>query len=1229
MLANLKKLQLVSKVAKELDNHLGVADKDLAEFVIEKAQAAKDATDFASKLKEEGGELDAGLCETIFGMVGRSLGGPAAGAPAAGTGLKPRPGVKYGALAIPDTVDRAHEFTEELKARMKGDAAPATATAGDGNGAALPPPPPRPDGHDGERYRREDRGGRGDREAERDRRRGERERRRDDDDDRNGDRRRDDRDRGRDRRRRSRSRSPRRGDGRRGRGGSPDVRGRTSGGQKYPGPPPRGPTKDAPDVGAVYRGSVTRVLDMGAFIELSQGLTRPMEGLVHRKDISAQSVVASAKDALRRGQDVFARVVKCEPGASGRLRIALDMKHVDQKTGQDLAPAAGGAGKGAAAGANGRAPGGGARLHNPEGPSGAPAPAARGLSGVTLKEEPAGSGARGRRAGKKFTEQELFEVKQLVASGVLTAEERPDYDEEHGLLFGDNQGEDEEFEIDLNDAEPAFLKGCTARTGVELSPIRITKNPDGTMQRAAMTASALAKERRELKEQQQRALADAIPKDLSKPWEDPMADQGERFFAAELRGVGLQHEERGAWKTANDTKVVTYGRQDTRSIKEQRESLPIFKLKQQLIQAVNDNQVLVVIGETGSGKTTQMTQYLAEAGYTAYGRIGCTQPRRVAAMSIAKRVAEEFGCRLGEEVGFAVRFEDCTSSSTVIKYMTDGMLLRECLMDDVLSNYSVIILDEAHERTINTDVLFGLLKGVLTRRKDLKLIATSATLDAEKFSTYFWDCPIFTIPGRTYPVEVLYSAAPESDYVSAALKTVMEIHLTQPPGDILLFLTGQEEIDTACETLYEQVKALGASVPELIVLPVYSALPSEMQTRIFEAPPPGKRKCVVATNIAEASLTIDGIYFVVDPGFSKVKVYNAKLGMDSLVTSPISQASARQRAGRAGRTGPGKCYRLYTETAFKHEMLPTSVPEIQRTNMAMTVLTLKAMGINDLLNFDFMDPPPAQTLISALEQLYNLGALDDEGLLTRLGRRMAEFPLEPPLSKMLIASVDLNCSDEVMTIISMLQEDNIFHRPRDKQQQADGKKAKFQQPEGDHLTLLTVYESWKNSNFSSQWCYENFIQARSMKRAQDVRKQLLAIMDRYKLDVVSARGDFTRIQKAITSGYFFHAARKDPQEGYRTVVEQQTVYVHPSSAIFGRQPDWCIYHKLVLTTKEYMHGVMAIDPRWLVELAPRFFRGASETDGKMSRRKQRERIEPLYDKWSADPNAWRLSKRFG
>ena len=555
--------------------------------------------------------------------------------------------------------------------------------------------------------------------------------------------------------------------------------------------------------------------------------------------------------------------------------------------------------------------------------------------------------------------------------------------------------------------------------------------------------------------------------------------------------------------------------------------------------------------------------------------------------------------------------------------MTDGMLLREALIDSEMGGYSCIMLDEAHERTIHTDVLFGLLKKAVKNRPELKLIVTSATLDAVKFSEYFFEAPIFTIPGRTFPVEILYTREPETDYLDASMITIMQIHLSEPPGDVLLFLTGQEEIDTACEVLFERMKSLGPEVPELIILPVYSALPSEMQSRIFDPAPPGARKVVIATNIAETSLTIDGIFYVVDPGFVKQKVYNSKTGMDSLVVTPISQAQAKQRAGRAGRTGPGKCYRLYTERAYRDEMLPTPVPEIQRTNLAATVLQLKAMGINDLIGFDFMDAPPVEAMIHALELLHVLSALDDEGLLTRLGRRMAEFPLEPNLSKMLIMSVNLQCSDEILTIVSMLSVQNVFYRPKEKQALADQKKAKFNQPEGDHLTLLAVFNSWRTNKFSAAWCYENFVQQRTLKRAQDVRKQLLGIMDRHKLDVVSCGKSTTRVQKAICSGFFRNAAKKDPQEGYRTLVDSQIVSIHPSSSLFHRQPEWVVFHEVVQTTKEYMREVTTVDPKWLVEFAPAFFKFSDPT--KLSKFKQTQRIEPLFNKFE-EPNSWRISR---
>jgi ATP-dependent RNA helicase DHX8/PRP22 len=408
-----------------------------------------------------------------------------------------------------------------------------------------------------------------------------------------------------------------------------------------------------------------------------------------------------------------------------------------------------------------------------------------------------------------------------------------------------------------------------------------------------------------------------------------------------------------------------------------------------------------------------------------------------------------------------------------------------------------------------------------------------------------------------------------------------------------------------------------------MILPIYGALPSEVASRIFEPAPNGTRKVVIATNIAETSLTIDGIYYVVDPGFVKQSSYDGKLGMDRLQITPISQAQARQRSGRAGRTGPGKCFRLYTEAAFQNEMLPTTIPEIQRQNLSNTILMLKAMGINDLLHFDFMDPPPTNTMLTALEELYQLGALDDEGLLTRLGRQMADFPMDPSLSKSLIKSVDLQCSDEILTIVAMISAtQNVFHRPRDKQQQADQKKQKFNDPSGDHITLLNVYNGWKQGGFSTPWCHENFVMPKNMQRVRDVRNQLLQIMARHKHQVVSCGRNTIKVRQALCSGFFRNSARKDPAEGYKTLVEGTPVYLHPSSSLFGKPAEHVIYHSLVETTKEYMHFCSAIEPKWLVEAAPTFFKVAP-TD-RLSKRKKAERIQPLHNKFAGEDD-WRLS----
>lgn len=634
------------------------------------------------------------------------------------------------------------------------------------------------------------------------------------------------------------------------------------------------------------------------------------------------------------------------------------------------------------------------------------------------------------------------------------------------------------------------------------------------------------------------------------------------------------------------------------SIQETRKSLPIYPFRDDLLEAIDNYHVLIIEGETGSGKTTQIPQYLYEAGYTKdKKKVGCTQPRRVAAMSVAARVAEEISIKLGNEVGYSIRFEDCTSERTVIKYMTDGMLLREFLSEPDLASYSVIIVDEAHERTLHTDILFGLVKDIARFRPDLKLLISSATLDAEKFSKFFDDAPIFRIPGRRFPVDIFYTKAPEADYLDACVVTVLQIHFTQPLGDILVFLTGQEEIEICNELLLERTRKLGSKMKELVILPIYANLPSDMQAKIFEPTPPGSRKVVLATNIAETSLTIDGIIYVIDPGFCKQNSFNARTGMESLIVTPISKASANQRAGRAGRVAAGKCFRLYTAWAYQHELDDNTIPEIQRVNLGNAVLLLKSLGINDIIHFDFLDPPPHESLVLALEQLYALGGLNHQGELTKLGRRMAEFPVDPMMSKMLLASEKYKCSEEILSIAAMLSVNNaIFYRPKDKIVHADTARKNFFSPGGDHLTLLNVYNNWVETDYSTQWCFENYIQVRSMKRARDVREQLEGLMERVEIELVSNPLDTIAIRKAITAGFFYHTSRLSKSGQYKTAKQQQTVMIHPNSALFEDLPRWLIYHELVFTTKEYMRQVIEIEGVWLVEVAPHYYKAKDIED---------------------------------
>ncbi|RKF72286.1 Pre-mRNA-splicing factor ATP-dependent RNA helicase-like protein cdc28 [Golovinomyces cichoracearum] len=631
------------------------------------------------------------------------------------------------------------------------------------------------------------------------------------------------------------------------------------------------------------------------------------------------------------------------------------------------------------------------------------------------------------------------------------------------------------------------------------------------------------------------------------------------------------------------------------SIEETRKSLPIYSYREQFLAAIAEYQVLVIVGETGSGKTTQLPQYLHEAGYTKNGlKIGCTQPRRVAAMSVAARVADEMGVKVGNEVGYSIRFEDSTSDKTLLKYMTDGMLLREFMTEPDLGGYSALMIDEAHERTVHTDILLALVKDLARERPEMKLLISSATMNASKFAEYFDDAPIFNIPGRRYPVDIHYTPQPEANYLAAAITTVFQIHTTQGKGDILVFLTGQDEIEAAEQNITDISRKLGSRVPELVICPIYANLPSELQSKIFEPTPTGARKVVLATNIAETSLTIDGIVYVIDPGFVKENIYNPATGMSKLVAVPCSRASANQRSGRAGRVGPGKCFRLYTKWAFMNEMEESTTPEIQRTNLNGVVLLLKSLGINDLLEFEFMDPPPTETLISALNQLFALQALNHQGEMTKLGRQMAEFPTDPMLAKAILAADKLGCVEEVLSIVSMLSEASaLFFRPKDKKIHADSARARFSVKEGgDHFTLLNIWNQWVESEFSFVWAKENFLQQRSLTRARDVRDQLAKLCERVEVATSSCgAANLVPIQKAITAGFFPNAARlQRGGDSYRTVKNNTTVYIHPSSVLMDSNPPikLVVYYELVQTTKEYMRGCMPIKPEWLHEVAPHF-----------------------------------------
>ncbi|KAJ5957770.1 hypothetical protein N7501_012049 [Penicillium viridicatum] len=648
--------------------------------------------------------------------------------------------------------------------------------------------------------------------------------------------------------------------------------------------------------------------------------------------------------------------------------------------------------------------------------------------------------------------------------------------------------------------------------------------------------------------------------------------------------------------------------------------LPIARHKKNLLYLVEKYPVTIVVGQTGSGKTTQLPQYLDQAGWCEDGKtIAVTQPRRVAATTVATRVAEEMRCKVGEEVGYSIRFEDLTSPATRIKFLTDGMLLREALVDPLLSRYSVIMVDEAHERSLSTDVLLGTLKKIRKKRPELRIVVSSATLQAEDFLRFFAGEEyqpeaepadlggsvgrIISLEGRMYPVDILFLESPAEDYIERAVKTVFDIHTQEPEGDILLFLTGREEIDTAIQLISERAATLHPKAPSLLSLPLYAGLTTEQQMYVFEPTPENTRKVIVSTNIAEASVTIDGIVYVIDSGFAKLRAYNPNTGIDTLTAVPISKASATQRAGRAGRTKPGKCFRLYTQQAFE-QMPEATVPEIQRSNLAPVIMQLKALGIDNIVRFDFLTPPPAELIIRALELLSSLGAVDDYAKLTKpLGVRMAEIALDPMMAKVLLTAPSFNCLSEILTIAAMVNlQGTVWVQHAGDKRSAESHRRKFAVEEGDHLTYLNVYQAFvTKGKKDSKWCRDNLLNYRALLRAVSIRGQLKRYLERFGIQVdetLSSRhgpanlsNQPEQIRRCLTTGYFAHAAKMQPDGTFKTVSGGLTLHAHPTSLMFNRKADWVIFHEIMQTgEKTYIRDVTKIEKSYLLEYAPDYYR---------------------------------------
>jgi len=646
-------------------------------------------------------------------------------------------------------------------------------------------------------------------------------------------------------------------------------------------------------------------------------------------------------------------------------------------------------------------------------------------------------------------------------------------------------------------------------------------------------------------------------------------------------------------------------------LREKRRLLPAWQSREQFLTQLVKNQVLIIAGEPGTGKSTQFPQLLMEAGcHVQNGALklfACTQPNCIAAMSAAQRVADELDIPVGTYVGYSARFEERLSVGeppTIVRFMTDEMFVREAVLDPSFEKYCVILVDEAHQRTTYSDVLLGLLKGVVMQRTDLRLVVMSASTDVQRLQGYFPAAPVLCIPGQIQDVEVNYLAKPERDYLKAAIQAVIQIHSSEPPGDVLLFLTSQAEIEFTCSQLRRQA-GCAPEQGELVVVPLYISLPFALQQHAFDniaAKMERKtRKVVVTTGVAESSISIDGIVYVVDPGFALQAVYNPRTRLDTSLVSPVSKASAALRAALAGRSKPGKCFRLYSEAAYKSELAELTPPEILRSNLSTVALLLKKLGVKDLVHFDFMDPPAPEALMRALEQLSWLGFVDEQGDLTEVGQLAARFPVEPQLAKMLLHAPLHRCVNEALSIAAMISVPFVFVRPIAIQalgKAADEAKVRFAHHDGDHLTLLNVFHAYKqqvqDGADTTKFCNENFVSARSLKSAESIREQLRKLLEMMGMQPLSTpftdKEYYPNIRRCILSGFFMQTAHLEFEKlgQYRIVKDGEEVSLHPST-VLKTKPEWLLYNEFIHTSRGCLRTITQVRPEWLLDLAPGYF----------------------------------------